>query len=405
MSDLLQPGQHPDADHLNAFIEDALPLHERQHTLAHLAMCPHCREIVYLSQSASLSESLEPQTIVTRKAWFSGWNMWPVAAVLAGAFIFTIYLHNTRIKNNKNTVATTAELQRTAPPLPAALPVPPSVQRPVQPMPGLTQPPSKRPTVSAPVITSSASSGADGGSINGASQPQSIDVLPLRDRSATFLLHPGTAPSTASTHGYRSAHDSRDGATNAANLAQQKSINTSLQSDQTGVSPESPFNPQYQAPATSPLMASTTSAAVGVNQTVEIAQATPRVDGTALIRPRAMKDTPTLPSRLPVLSIVSNVRRSLAIDTSGTLFFSKDGTSWQPIESQWTGRAVKVRLASFSLSSQQPSAKEADSHNASPGRVMSMRGATLSTHPFVFELTTDAGGVWTSIDGQTWKQK
>ena len=49
MSELFQAGQHPDADQLNAFVEHTLPAHEQQQTLAHLALCPHCRQIVALS--------------------------------------------------------------------------------------------------------------------------------------------------------------------------------------------------------------------------------------------------------------------------------------------------------------------------------------------------------------------
>ena len=49
MSDLTQFGQHPDADQLTAFVEHALPPHEREQTLAHLATCEHCRAVVALS--------------------------------------------------------------------------------------------------------------------------------------------------------------------------------------------------------------------------------------------------------------------------------------------------------------------------------------------------------------------
>ena len=59
MSDLLQSGHptqpgdpatlHPDPDQLSAFAEQALPAHEYQETLAHLATCPHCRAIVTLA--------------------------------------------------------------------------------------------------------------------------------------------------------------------------------------------------------------------------------------------------------------------------------------------------------------------------------------------------------------------
>ena len=50
MSEYRQPGLHPDADSLNAFIEGVLAEHERIECLAHLSECARCREIVYLAQ-------------------------------------------------------------------------------------------------------------------------------------------------------------------------------------------------------------------------------------------------------------------------------------------------------------------------------------------------------------------
>lgn len=46
-------GPHPDADTLAAFAENGLKRAERQQTLAHLAECADCREILYLAQPDS----------------------------------------------------------------------------------------------------------------------------------------------------------------------------------------------------------------------------------------------------------------------------------------------------------------------------------------------------------------
>ena len=93
MSELLQPGQHPDADQLNAFVEHALPQHEHQQTLAHLAICPDCRTIVSLSLP-TVEESPVPEPEPARKPWFSGWNLaWPAAAALAGLVVI-LYVRN-----------------------------------------------------------------------------------------------------------------------------------------------------------------------------------------------------------------------------------------------------------------------------------------------------------------------
>ena len=78
MSDLIQLGQHPDADQLNAFVEHALPAHEREQTLAHLAGCAECREIVALSLPP-LEEAPVVEADSVAKAgfgkWFSGWPL------------------------------------------------------------------------------------------------------------------------------------------------------------------------------------------------------------------------------------------------------------------------------------------------------------------------------------------
>ena len=107
MSDLLQPAQHPDADQLTAFVENALPPHERDQTLAHLAACPHCRQIVFLAQPSE--PELLPQPIPTRKPLFAGWNLaWISAGALAaaGAITVTLRTHPTPARTIQQTIDT-----------------------------------------------------------------------------------------------------------------------------------------------------------------------------------------------------------------------------------------------------------------------------------------------------------
>jgi hypothetical protein len=430
MNDRLQPGQHPDADQLNLFVEHALPLHEQEQTLAHLAICADCRQIVYLSQPPDLGESVGPQTIAARRPWFVSWNMaWPVAVALASVLIFTIHLHNTRISIHENAITMTAQVQTTSLPAPTVSPGPISDG----PKPAPPRTPHNRPIVSASVAASGASTGINAGSINGASQPQSVNTLPHGDRKTTTLPQAGSALGIGSLHGsaYRSNYDSRDAITSAAptpavigglmgpgaaaqaksanagtvNRMQQNAVGTPSQSNQVALSAEHAFNPQDQAAAAPPLMAPSTAAGTGVGQTVEVAGTASTIDAAAFGQSQPMKELPTLPSHLPVLSVISSGRQTLAIDTNGTLFLSNDGASWRPIESQWTGRAVKVRLAPSSSPGRQAAAKDTESSNATHGRAMGIGASIASTRPLVFELTTDAGVVWASLDGQTWKQK
>jgi hypothetical protein len=120
MSNLLQPAHHPDADQLSAFAEHALPLHEQQQTLAHLATCPDCRALVFLAQQAIPAEA--PQPLPARRPWFSTWNLaWAATAAFACALLVTIGLHNFSAQNPPPAANTVA--QSTPPPAPPAPPI------------------------------------------------------------------------------------------------------------------------------------------------------------------------------------------------------------------------------------------------------------------------------------------
>jgi hypothetical protein len=92
MSELLQSGQHPDADQLSAFVEHVLPAHEQEETLAHLAVCSACRSIVALSLPPVEEEPI-PQP--ARRPWLSGWNLvWSGTAALAAMVLVGVLLRN-----------------------------------------------------------------------------------------------------------------------------------------------------------------------------------------------------------------------------------------------------------------------------------------------------------------------
>src|ERR1700727_772122 len=92
------PVNHPDADVLTAFSEQALPEIERASVLAHLAHCTDCREIVALALPAQEIHNLA--TTTARAPWFT----WPIlrwAFVAAGivavaSFGIVQYQHSTR---------------------------------------------------------------------------------------------------------------------------------------------------------------------------------------------------------------------------------------------------------------------------------------------------------------------
>ena len=120
MSELLQSGQHPDADQLGAFVEHALPPHLQQQTLAHLAICPDCRTIVALSLPP-LEKLPEPPLQLARKPWFRGWNLvLPAAAVLTAVVVIIHFRNAATIKSN------TTPTQVAVSESPKSLPVPPT---------------------------------------------------------------------------------------------------------------------------------------------------------------------------------------------------------------------------------------------------------------------------------------
>jgi len=116
---------------------------------------------------------------------------------------------------------------------------------------------------------------------------------------------------------------------------------------------------------------------------------------TSAARTAPIKPLPTLPSKLPALSVVERAGRTLAIDTAGSLFRSDDaGVTWHLVPTQWQGRALTVHLA------QPPSAPQ-------PEAATNAAGASSQPQAIApaFEVTTDSGARYTSPDGQTWHRE
>ena len=78
----------------------------------------------------------------------------------------------------------------------------------------------------------------------------------------------------------------------------------------------------------------------------------------------------------PGTTTVSHGKRVLSLDSGGNLLVSHDkGKKWKKVNPQWTGKAVRIELAPAAAS-----------------------GAA-------FQMTTDAGAIWTSKDGTHWHQQ
>jgi hypothetical protein len=122
MSEFLHFGQHLDADQVSAFIDHALPPHEQEELLAHLAVCAECRETVALSSPPSDAAPLAtvPATTVKekRKRWFWGLAvLTPAAAAVALTAVFLVAHFTARPHGGEGSPAPVAKLEppRTAP--------------------------------------------------------------------------------------------------------------------------------------------------------------------------------------------------------------------------------------------------------------------------------------------------
>jgi hypothetical protein len=104
MSESIQAGHHPDADQLNAFAEHSLPAHEQQQTLAHLAVCPDCRQIVALSlPPADVSSAPQPEAV--RHRWFPRWHpAWVGIPALAALVLLIVFVRNSGMTARKTSV-------------------------------------------------------------------------------------------------------------------------------------------------------------------------------------------------------------------------------------------------------------------------------------------------------------
>ena len=159
MSDYSQPGLHPDPDSLSAFAEGVLPDHERQNCLAHLAVCPECREVVFLLQGPMPEPQAEK--VPFWKRWFQPIPVLAAATAMAAVTVFTVVsLRNQPPKPERQLVAAMPaqqdlQAQRQVPESPVitapAVPLPrkkaiqtaPSVAKPPQEIP----PPEPQPSV------------------------------------------------------------------------------------------------------------------------------------------------------------------------------------------------------------------------------------------------------------------
>jgi hypothetical protein len=416
MSTLFQPGQHPDADQLNAFVEHALPLHEQQATLAHLAACADCRAIVYFAQPAFLGAPAQPQPVAAPRPWFSGWMLaFPAAAALACLIFLTVHLRNAANAKNQIAAVNRAQVEQT-PPLPSPAPPPePAVSS--KPAPAQVRTPHAVAAPSShasgiakePEMAAAANPPSEKKSFHGAMTGASYaPALPPPAAAAPADAITAAAPpqlagigGSAPRRELRSAASQYDLGRAQAQQAPPLPPPPAPASSNSGIyggTGQTNLNENYIAgvPASSASAQAVTGSAA---DTVTVGALSTDSSAAEIAQPKRL---PALPSKLAALSVATNARRHLAIDTAGALFRSEDaGSTWQPVPVQWTGRAIKVALVPFPNA--RLLAESVGSLSAPPAEAN--RSAAPSAQPPTFELTTDDGDLWISTDGQIWTRK
>jgi len=413
MSENLQSGIHPDPDSLSGFVEGVLPPHERLACLAHLAECPECREVVYLAQEPFPPE---PAPAAPAPERISFWKRWlrpvPVlsAAAAAATVVLSVWLYweskpaakpvEMAAVQHEMEIGPPAVQRQVAPvgapplakrgiiPAPEVLPfrasrdvsvlaaptIPaPDALPPASPAPAPPQPAS--PQFASPLLPSSKD------------QPQAGAVV-LSQAASQMAAKP--APASAATTGIAGTITDPAGAAISGATVRVRSLaspaTNNFKSDNRGQFEISGLAPgRYELQVAVPgfklvnqqvdvqpgqmARADSTLSVGAVAETIEVTAAAPALStesgSVASVRP--------LPSSRPVATTVASGKVTLAIDSFGSLFLSRNaGKKWTTVKPVWHGRVIG--LIALSGSSKDPA----------------------------FRLTTETGEVWLSRDGSRW---
>jgi hypothetical protein len=384
---------HPDAESLNAFVEQALGAAEREQVLSHLAECSRCRQVVYLAQAVAEVEipaaGAVSRATVENRPWFANWRWtWvpaaALAAVVALAVTFYPWASGFRPKqtpaapetakvvpeNELKAVAPTVQKQRNAETTQAAVPsvfLKPSA-RSARPTARRTLPAEAGPLQSAPSTESEATGSFHGGSYASLSAPGEsaqggAEVLAMGGQANAVLFkpQPAASPWPQQTLQKRMAGaPARSAATTQVAQASLRAMG----------SPQAARTLNFAAAM------SRSEAQLAAGNSLEVSMKRPMAPAPVLAGIGGFK----LPDGTMAVSAAVTLHQTLALDGTGALFLSEDaGLHWEPIVQQWTGRAVEVRTI------------RAASGSAAP--------------PVAFELMNEAGLIWVSADGKVWKTK
>ncbi|QEE30642.1 hypothetical protein FTW19_23215 [Terriglobus albidus] len=445
MNEPLQPGHHLDADQLAAFVEGALTPQERQESLTHMAVCEQCRSIAFLMQEpqTAIKPATEPAPVAAPQLPF--WRRFTPLVYASGLGVFATvlivfaWMHQRSVPPPKADIAHIAPAPvpeatpRTTPEATPAKPVIKENAKRVSPQPAIV----RRSPVAAPVTASAVMSKtaasdavavatqnrtarlvtlAPGATITSPLESRQLHDLPLNGRAASQYAAAPAAKSVSPAllfpppngelalrieHG-QSVPGSQakvtgvvldlSGATIPGATITLRQPNTPLRqtkTDNTGnftlaSLPAGKYNLEIAAPGFQTVNQSLDLLAndvalltsqVPVGSTTESVDVTP--EAAVLMTQSASVASIPVETKLPydaqIAERVQRDKRILVLGSGGKIYLStNNGKRWKTIKPLWDGKASRI---------------EAAEHG--PG----------------FSLTTEAGTVWSSDDGQHWRKR
>jgi len=382
MSGEHQFDSHPDADQIGAFVEHALPAHERERMFAHLAVCPECREIVALS----LPEVAEPAAAMpaARKPWWTALTLaWSGAAVLAAVAGVILYVHRPAVTPGASPPSQMAAIRE-----PAANGSQP------QPASSAAKPAAQGSPAASAINRQTAAVGGAAGELprTPAARPQAKAAIemPTQNRNFAALKNLNAGPQAPQAEGRLRAATPATGSGRGTGSGSGSGYSAGAGGRiVSGSEAQSQQAPPAVAAAT-PASAAPTAPPPQSNRTVEVSASalslqttSPQAAGDAVTLDE-LQTTPfiplrhALPSRQPVLSMAARGRLILAIDLQNAVFLSADaGKHWKPVTPPWPGRAVKADVVSFPLP---PSAYFSVGRASIGGPVRKDAASTASVH-------------------------
>jgi len=421
MSDLLQHELHPDADQLNAFAEGVLQERERGEMMAHLAECSQCREILFLVRESLPEQPVVPEPVSSWRRWLAPLPLLGAgAALVACAGLIAITLRTPRVPVSHETTARVEPPAIVQPSPPAPVEEKPRAAPVV--MGAMSAPPPKVPAQTpVPPVLAMTPQRLMGGTIGGSGYGV-----------------PVAAPSSASAEGQGLGA----GRGSAINLGSGAVSGSEVASAKLPAQVHGAVMGAAARPATvvdvAPLSQEAAPRSTNENLTVSAASAdvetTYAADG-AVIQQGKVENLPVdgrnsvnfaamlpgvanmkrLPSKLPEVATTSSGAVILAADSAGSLFVSTNGGKhWKSVKPQWQGKVTQLALAGPQHFLADKTTKLNGTQNTTSLRQVSPpakdSGAVTSDSAeavdgAVFQLTTDAGVVWTSNDGRHWQRR